>query len=144
VAGRVDQVDLGRLSGLGIDVGDGHVLGQDGDAAFALEGVGVQHGVLDLRVAEIAALAEQSVDEGGLPMVNVGNDSKIPNVVSHLIHNTVRLRESRAAYRDRASNTTTGTSAASVNLNSRRFARDATYCQKRSWGHRRWAILRIG
>ena len=86
VAGGVDQVDLGGLP-VRPGVIDGDILGQDGDAAFAFEGIGIEEGILlHLAVAEIAALAKQSIDEGRFAVVDVGDDGDISDVVTHLIH----------------------------------------------------------
>ncbi len=87
VARGVNQVDLGDLFRDRIGVVDGDILGQNGDAAFTFERIRVEQGVLsDLAVAEVSALAQQRIDQRGLPMVNVGNDGYISNVVTHLIH----------------------------------------------------------
>jgi hypothetical protein len=54
------------------------VLGQDGDAALALDVVAVHHAFGDLLVlAEGAALAQQLVDQGGLAVVDVGDDGDV-------------------------------------------------------------------
>ena len=72
VAWRVDDVDAGALPE------DGGRLGEDGDAALALEVVGI-HGALGhaLVLAERAGLLEQPVDEGGLAMVDMGDDGDV-------------------------------------------------------------------
>ena len=86
VAGGVDQVDLSGYT-VGTGVIDGDVLGQDGDPPLALQGIGIEQGVLlDLAVAEIAALAKQGIDKRGLAMIDVGDDGDVANVVTHLIH----------------------------------------------------------
>ena len=74
VAGGVDDVDAGVLPV------DRRRLGQDGDAAFLFEVVGI-HGALGdaLVVAEGAGLPEQLVDEGGFSMVDVRDDRDITN-----------------------------------------------------------------
>ena len=75
VAGRVDEVDLHAL------VVDGDVLGQDRDAALALQVVGVEDAIADeLAGAELAALAQQAIDQRGLAVVDVGDDGDITNV----------------------------------------------------------------
>ena len=52
VAGRVDDVDLHAL------VDEGDVLGENGDAAFPFQIVGIEDAIpLELRLAELAALA---------------------------------------------------------------------------------------
>ena len=42
--------------------------------------------VLHLAVAEVAALAEQGVDQRRLAVVDVGDDGNVSNIVSHRIH----------------------------------------------------------
>src|SRR5208282_1717210 len=72
VSGRVDDVDFHAA------VEDGRVLGEDGDAALAFEIVGVHDALGDgLVVAEGAALAEHGVDQRGLAVVDVGDDSDV-------------------------------------------------------------------
>jgi hypothetical protein len=59
----------------------GAVLGQDGDAALAFDGVVVHHGVDHLLVlGKGAGLAQQLVDHGGFAMVNVGDDGDVANL----------------------------------------------------------------
>jgi hypothetical protein len=76
VAGGVDDVDAG-LAGRALPQYRG-ALGQDGDAALPLLVVGV-HGALDRRLvgAEDAGLGEQLVDQGGLAVVDVGDDGDV-------------------------------------------------------------------
>ena len=75
VAGRVDDVDLHAL------VGDGDVLGQDRDAAFAFEVVGVEDLLADeLGFAEPPALAQHAIDQAGLAVVDVGDDGHVADV----------------------------------------------------------------
>ena len=77
VAGRVDDVDLHAL------VGDGDVLGQDRDAPLALQLVGVEDALADqLAFAELAALAQQAIDQRRLAVVDVGDDGHIADVVA--------------------------------------------------------------
>ena len=72
VAGGVDDVDLGVV------VVDGGVFGEDGDAALFFEVVGVHDALGDGFVgAEGAGLAEHGVDEGGLAVVDVGDDGDV-------------------------------------------------------------------
>jgi uncharacterized protein YqkB len=60
---------------------DRGVLGQDGDAALALEVVRVHDPVDHLLVrAEGAALAQHGVDERRLAVVDVGDDGDIPEI----------------------------------------------------------------
>ena len=72
MAGRVHDVDQG------LAVVDGGVLGQDGDAALALELVAVHGALGDALVgAEHAALAEHGVDQRGLAVIDVGDDGDV-------------------------------------------------------------------
>jgi hypothetical protein len=57
---------------------DGGVLGQDRDAALALELVAVHHAVGHLLIgAEGAALPQQRVHERGLAVVDVRDDRQV-------------------------------------------------------------------
>ena len=79
VARRVDDVDEDVV------VVDGGVLGEDRDAPFPLE-VRVVHHPLGhpLVGAEEPALVEHGVDEGGLAVVDVGDDGDVsPQSVGH-------------------------------------------------------------
>ena len=78
VAGRIHDIDAR------IVIKKRGVLGQDGDAALALEFVGVHDALGDcLIVAEDAALTEHGVDQGGLAVVDVGDDSDIADGFIH-------------------------------------------------------------
>ena len=84
---REDALDLAAEIGVagGIDDVDPRVLpdqrgdlGEDGDAALALEIVAVHRAFFDaLVVAERARLLEQDVDQRGLAVVDVGNNRNI-------------------------------------------------------------------
>ena len=77
MAGRVDDVDLGVL------VDDCGVLRRDGDAALALEVHVVHHPVHDgLMGGKAVALAQQAVHQGGLAVVDVGDDGDVAEVHS--------------------------------------------------------------
>ena len=72
VAGGVDDIDARVLPDQ-----RGH-LGEDGDAALALEIIGVHRALFDaLIVAERTGLPEQNVDESGLAMVDMGDDRDV-------------------------------------------------------------------
>ena len=72
VAGRVDDVDFGAVK---THAGD---LGENGDAALALQIVGIHHAFGDFFVgAENAALPEHGVDQRGLAVVDVRNDGDV-------------------------------------------------------------------
>ncbi len=56
----------------------GRVLGEDGDAALALERIGVHHAFCDdLIFPEGAGLPKHLVDEGRLPVVDVRDDGDV-------------------------------------------------------------------
>ena len=82
VAGGVDDVDLALAA-----VGDGGVLGQDGDAALALQVLRV-HDALGhlLVVAEDLGLTQQAVDERRLAVVDVGHDGDVADVLACFLH----------------------------------------------------------
>ncbi len=72
VARGVDDVELGAAPL------DRRVLGEDGDALLALEVHRVHDPIVDLLVGpEGAGLPEHGVDQGGLPVVDVGDDGGI-------------------------------------------------------------------
>ncbi len=75
VARRIDDVDARVLP-----EDRGH-LGEDGDAALALEVVGI-HGALGhpLVLAERAGLLEQPIDQSGLAMIDMGDDGDVAKV----------------------------------------------------------------
>jgi len=75
VAGGVDDVDARALPD------HGGALGQDRDATLALQIVPVERALGDLLVGpEGAALLQQAVDQGGLAMVDVGNDGDVAQI----------------------------------------------------------------
>ena len=76
MAGGVDQVEH-VLAAVGGGVGQPDRLGLDGDAALALQVHLVE--VLGAHVALTHGMGEieQSVGQGGLPMVDVGNDAEV-------------------------------------------------------------------
>ena len=72
VARSIHDVDLYVV------VEDGGVLGQDGDAALALQFVGIHHPLgHHLIGAKGARLAEHSVNQRGLAVVNVSDDGDV-------------------------------------------------------------------
>ena len=90
VARRVDDVDVGALPL------DGAVLGQDRDAALALDVVAVHHALGHLLVlAKGAALAQQLVDERGLAVVDVGDDGDVADLLVHGLGSQGRAGASR-------------------------------------------------
>ena len=78
VAGRIDDVDVRAPPG------NGAVLGQDGDAPLALDGVAVHHGIHHFFVVgKSARLAQQLINHGGFAVVHVGDDGDIANLGRH-------------------------------------------------------------
>ena len=72
VAGGVDDIDLHSVPV------DGAVLGRNGDAAFAFKIHLVHDAVVHMLVgAKNAALLEQTVNKGGLAVVNVGDNGYV-------------------------------------------------------------------
>ena len=62
---------------------EGHVLGDDRDAALALEVVGIEDALAHLvDVAEQLALPHHGVDQGRLAVVDVGDDGDVADVFS--------------------------------------------------------------
>src|SRR4029078_10726862 len=75
VAGSVDDVDAGALP-----LQRGGIV-QNGNAALALQVVGVHRALGHLLVLAIGAgLLQQAVDEGGLAVVDVGDDGDVTKV----------------------------------------------------------------
>ena len=75
MAGGVDDVDLHAV------VADGDVLGEDGDAALALEGVAVEDAVLGGGFAfGDVELAQDGIHERGFAVVDVGDDGDVADV----------------------------------------------------------------
>src|SRR5262249_46559667 len=77
VAGRVDDVDLHPF------VGWGNVLAENRDPALALQVVRVEDTIpLKLRFAEEPALAQQTIDQRRLAVVNVGDDGDVADILA--------------------------------------------------------------
>ncbi len=74
----------------GIGDGDGSVLGEDGDAALALQVVGIHDALGHLLVlAEGVRLAQEAIHQRGLAVVHVGDDGDVTKVGSFGQHKTV-------------------------------------------------------
>ena len=72
MAGRVDDVDLDAV------IAHAGGLGQNGDAALALQFVGIHHALdIVLVFAEDAALIQHGVHQRGLAVIDVRNDGDI-------------------------------------------------------------------
>ena len=67
-------------------IADRAVLGEDRDAALALEVVAVHHPLADVLVlGERAGLHQQLVDERGLAVVDVGDDRDVAQVLGGVV-----------------------------------------------------------
>ena len=101
VAGRVDDIDAGVLPE------DRGRLGEDGDAALALEVVGIHRALgHPLVLAERAGLLQQPVDQRGLAVVDVGDDGDVAELHdlghgSDIAAGQTRARACRAQYSQR-------------------------------------------
>src|SRR6185437_2243395 len=76
VPGGIDHVELITLAVPRLVI-EGDALGFDRDAALALEIHGIEHLRLHLPVGEPAAELNETVSEGGLAVIDVGNDGEI-------------------------------------------------------------------
>ena len=91
VARGVDDVDVDAA------VVDGGVLGQDGDAALALEVDGVHDPLAPTALSrKMPALLQHGVDQGGLAVVDVGDDGNVADVLA-LLHQPIVPRDSAGA-----------------------------------------------
>jgi hypothetical protein len=64
---------------------DRQVLGEDRDAALFLELVRIHHPLGDVLVSgEAAGLDQQLVDQGGLAVVDVGDDGDVADGAGHM------------------------------------------------------------
>ena len=79
MAGSVHDIDFGVVEK------QCGILGENGDAALALQVVGV-HNALDdgLVGAKDAALTEHGVDQSGFAVVNVSDDGDVANILVHV------------------------------------------------------------
>ena len=86
VAGRVDDVELH------VAVLDRRVLGEDRDALLALEVHRVHDALVDVLVgAERPALPQHRVDQRRLPVVDVGDDGDVAEVLAAGVHGRWRV-----------------------------------------------------
>jgi hypothetical protein len=82
MAGGIHDVDA--VFGIALFQADGGVLRQDGDAAFLLQVVGVHDPLGKGRTGvQGAGLTEQAVHQGGLAMVDVGDDGDVAEIFDH-------------------------------------------------------------
>lgn len=81
VAGGVDEVDAHALEI------DGGLLGEDRDPPLALDILAVHHPLRDrLVLAEGAGLAQQSIQQGRLAVINVGDDRQVAEIFAQFSH----------------------------------------------------------
>ncbi len=84
MAGRVDQVQAVGLAVLRL-VAERGGLRLDGDAALLLQVHRIEHLRLHFAVGQAAAKLDQAIRQGGLAMVDVGDDGEIADQI--LRHN---------------------------------------------------------
>ena len=84
MARRIDQIDAKRLAcvlAICGTKGDCAIFREDRDSALALQGVRIEHAISRfLSSIKGAAARKQRVHEGGLAMIDVGNDGHVPQV----------------------------------------------------------------
>ena len=80
MTGRVDQVQL-ELFPLAIGVRDGNGVAFDGDAPFSLDIHVVQDLIPEMTIIHHVRHLNHSIRQGGLPMVDMGDDTEIPDVM---------------------------------------------------------------
>ena len=98
MARRVDDVDLHTL------VRDGDILGQDRDPTLPFQIVRIENLLArKLRFAELPALAQHTVDQRRLSMIDVGNDGNVPQVVTSFEHGSVEDSMRRGSGHDNPS-----------------------------------------
>jgi hypothetical protein len=84
VTGGIHDIDAVFLAVAGIGPANGGILGQDGDAALTLKVIGVHHALAQvLALVEGAGLAQELVHQGGLTVVNVGDNGDITQILDH-------------------------------------------------------------
>jgi hypothetical protein len=88
VAGRVDQVKLVKLAISG-RVLHPHRFSFDGDALFTFEVHRIQHLRHHVALRERAGTLEQPIGQGGLTVVDVGDDDEVADVC--LVHSVESL-----------------------------------------------------
>jgi hypothetical protein len=89
VAGGIHDVDANPFPG------DGGELGQDGDAALAFEVVGIHRAIGDnFAGAEGACLAQKSVDQRGLSVIDVRDDRDVAHITAAGVESVMILLES--------------------------------------------------
>ena len=79
--GGIDNIDLGIL------IRNGGILGQDGDAAFPLNIIGIHDPFPNLLIGtEYAALLQQFIYQGRFAVIDMGDDCYVSDIISFLNH----------------------------------------------------------
>ena len=76
--GGVNEIELVGETVLGL-IGHPHRLGLDSDPALSLQVHGVEHLLGEIPGTNRASQLEKPVGEGGLAMIDVGNDREVAN-----------------------------------------------------------------
>ena len=85
MARGVDDIDLNAV------ILNGGILCENCDSSFTLDVVGIHYSVFNFLIfSECAALLEHFINEGGLAVVNVGDDGDVAQIVSY--HNNLSFR----------------------------------------------------
>ena len=79
MSGRIDEVQLITTTVLAVVI-QGHTLGLDGDATFALDIEGIKHLLVHLTLFQSTTGLDEAVSEGGFAMVDMRDDGKIADV----------------------------------------------------------------
>ena len=86
MARRVNEIDLHPF------VGNGRILGQDGDPPFPFQGIAVHDQLADFLMGlEDLSLLQQSIDQRSLPMVYVGNYRNVTNILVRYVGHDLQL-----------------------------------------------------
>ena len=96
MARSIDDVDPGGTPE------DRGILRHDGDAALALERVGIHHAIHQILVgAKYAGLTQHRIDQGGFAVIDVSDDSQVANILSaHFCEADTKVRRAAKARRD--------------------------------------------
>jgi hypothetical protein len=87
MSGGINDVDLHHLVGSGVKHHNGRILGQNGNAAFAFEVIGIHHALFNvLIIAESMGLSQQTINERGFAMIDVGDNGDISYIFSYDFH----------------------------------------------------------
>jgi len=79
--GGVDDIDFDPL------IRDGNVFGENGDASFSFEIVGVENLLsCQLCITELPALAEHAIDECSFAVIDVSDDGNVSEIISGFKH----------------------------------------------------------